>query len=142
MSRQVEQPESCCAHQQSKRARQHDPDAYQSTNSLFTEINGCIWCTAQHVAIRLRFSGQHDELHEQFDKSAGWLHAHGCSPSQPWKPKAGAIGASSCSVHTKDTIPGDWNMSGKKELLILPKKKSYLHICVYSAAKQSSASDQ
>ena len=56
--------------------------------------------SGKHVALHPRFSGQHDELNEQFDKSAGWMHAYGRPTGQHGTPTPGAVGTNSCNVYS------------------------------------------
>ena len=58
------------------------PLASTKYHSLDSEIIGDAWSNCKHVALRPRFSGQHDKLREQSDQAAGWVAANGCSTSQ------------------------------------------------------------
>ena len=94
---------------QSKRTRQ-EADAHQSnTPAMLRSIVASgtpLSMSPSSVVFRTIC-----EVDEQPNKSARWLHAHGCSPSQHWKATAGAIGTRSCDGRTKGTIPGQRSSS-------------------------------
>ena len=100
----------------------------------------------QHVTLHPRFSGQHDELDEQSDQSTGWMPkivAHQASPgklrqAQLARKHPQQVIKFSIFMFNWLTVMHSLNMFDPNKTLILFRKKSYKHTCIYSAVKLKS----
>ena len=115
------------------------------------EISGQFWSNIEHVALHPRFSGQDDKLDEQCDQSTGWVPTDGCSTSKSRMIATSAAGTNASNECTNYAIPDRDQVQylcaqlahrdvqlehvRSEQVTHVVQEKSYLHICVYSAAK-------